>query len=119
MLNIKKELLVFFCACLTGVNVRAGYEILIFLRKMIIHNNLCFLSRIAASFHIERSRGSGRKLFWGSTLPGALKAKGGISDDSVGNSRTAYVHSHAAGSDRGCDPPDRRGYGKVFPDEKR
>ena len=40
MLNIKKELLVFFCACLTGVNVRAGYEILIFLRKMIIHNNL-------------------------------------------------------------------------------
>ena len=36
----KKELLVFFCACLTGVNVRAGYEILIFLRKMIIHNNL-------------------------------------------------------------------------------
>ena len=37
MLNIKKELLVFFCACLTGVNVRAGYEILIFLRKMIIH----------------------------------------------------------------------------------
>ena len=35
MLNIKKELLVFFCACLTGVNVRAGYEILIFLRKMI------------------------------------------------------------------------------------
>ena len=33
--------------------------------------------------------------------------------------RTAYVHSHAAGSDRGCDPPDRRGYGKVFPDEKR
>ena len=25
MLNIKKELLVFFCACLTGVNVRAGY----------------------------------------------------------------------------------------------
>ena len=24
----------------TGVNVRAGYEILIFLRKMIIHNNL-------------------------------------------------------------------------------
>ncbi len=31
----------------------------------------------------------------GSTLPGALKAKGGISDDSVGNSRTAYVHSHA------------------------
>lgn len=40
MLNIKNELLVFFCACLTGVNVRAGYEILIFLRKMIIHNNL-------------------------------------------------------------------------------
>lgn len=40
MLNIKKELLVFFCACLTGVNVLAGYEILIFLRKMIIHNNL-------------------------------------------------------------------------------
>ena len=39
MLNIKNELLVFFCACLTGVNVRAGYEILIFLRKMIIHNN--------------------------------------------------------------------------------
>ena len=30
MLNIKKELLVFFCACLTGVNVRAGYEILMF-----------------------------------------------------------------------------------------
>ena len=40
MLNIKNELLVFFCACLTGVNVRAGYEILIFLRKMIIHNTL-------------------------------------------------------------------------------
>ena len=42
MLNIKNELLVFFCACLTGVNVRAGYEILIFLRKMIIHNNLFY-----------------------------------------------------------------------------
>ena len=38
--RVWQELLVFFSACLTGVNVRAGYEILIFLRKMIIHNNL-------------------------------------------------------------------------------
>ena len=69
-------------------------------------------------FYIEQAEVR-EETFFESTLPGALKAKGGISDDSVGNSRTAYVHSHAAGSDRGCDPPDRRGYGKVFPDEKR
>ncbi len=37
MLNIKKELLVFFCACLTG-ECPGLYKILIFLRKMIIHN---------------------------------------------------------------------------------
>ena len=40
MLGIKNELLVFLCACLTGVTVRAGYGILTFFRKMIIHSNL-------------------------------------------------------------------------------
>ena len=44
--------------------------------------------------------------FFGSTLPGALKAKGGISNDSVGDSRTSHVHSRIAEFDRGCDPFD-------------
>ena len=45
--------------------------------------------------------------FFGSTLPGALKAKEGMSDDSFGDSRTAHVRSHSVEPDRGCDPSDR------------
>ena len=37
------------------------------------------------------------ELFCKMKLPGALKAKGGISGDSVGNPRTAHLHSHTVG----------------------
>ena len=47
------------------------------------------------------------ELFCKMKLPGALKAKGGITGDSVGNPRTAHLHSHVVGSDRGRDPSGR------------
>lgn len=40
MLGIENEMLIFLCACLTGITVRAGYQTLIFLRKIIVHSNL-------------------------------------------------------------------------------
>ena len=46
------------------------------------------------------------ELFCKMKLPGALKAKGGMSDDSVGDSRTSHVHPRIAEFDRGCDPFD-------------
>ena len=57
-------------------------------------------------FYIEQAEVPGGN-FFASALPGALKAKGGMSDNSVGDSRTAHVHSHTAGPDRGCDSSDR------------
>ena len=47
------------------------------------------------------------ELFCKMKLPGALKAKGGISGDSVGNFSTAHVRTRSDESDRGCDPSDR------------
>ena len=57
-------------------------------------------------FYLEQAEDSGGN-FFGSTLPGALKAKGGISNESAGDSRIAHVHSRVVELGRGCDPSDR------------
>ena len=66
-----------------------------------------FLSRIADSSCTWNEAEVPGGNFFGSTLPGALKAKGGMSDDSVGVSRIAHVHSRIVEPDRGCSPLDR------------
>ena len=58
-------------------------------------------------FLLRTSRGSGSGTFLEVPLPGALKAKGGMSDDFVGNFSTAHVRTRSDESDRGCDPSDR------------
>ena len=57
-------------------------------------------------FYIEQAEVR-EETFFESTLPGALKAKGGISNESAGDSRVAHVHSRVVELDRGCDPFDR------------
>ena len=57
-------------------------------------------------FYIEQAEVR-EETFFESTLPGALKAKGGMSDDFVGNFSTAHVRTRSDESDRGCDPSDR------------
>ena len=57
-------------------------------------------------FYIEQAEVPGGN-FFASALPGALKAKGGMSDDSFGDSRIAHVHSRVVELGRGCDPSDR------------
>ena len=57
-------------------------------------------------FYIEQAEVPGGN-FFESALPGALKAKGGISNESAGDSRIAHFHSCVAELDRGCDPSDR------------
>ena len=58
-------------------------------------------------FLLRTSRGSGSGTLLEVPLPGALKAKGGMSDDFVGNFSTAHVRTRSDESDRGCDPSDR------------
>ena len=57
-------------------------------------------------FYIEQAEVPGGN-FFESAMPGALKAKGGISNESAGDSRIAHVHSRVVELDRGCDPSDR------------
>ena len=52
-------------------------------------------------FYIEQAEVR-EETFFESTLPGALKAKGGISNESAGDSRIAHVYSCVAELDRGC-----------------
>ena len=55
---------------------------------------------------MERSRGSGSGTFL-EKLPGASKAKGGMSDKSDGDSHALHGHFQFSGIDRGRDPSDR------------
>ena len=59
-------------------------------------------------FHtsMERSRGSGSGTFL-EKLPGALKAKGGMSDESDGDSYALHGHFRFSGIDRGRSPSGR------------
>ena len=55
--------------------------------------------------HGTNQRLVGGELFW-ATPPQALKAKGGISDGSVGDVEPVDGHSYAIGIDHRGDPPD-------------
>ena len=57
-------------------------------------------------FYIEQAEVR-EETFFESTLPGALKAKEGISNESARDSRIAHVHSRVVELGRGCDPSDR------------
>ena len=67
----------------------------------------CFLPVIADSSFLhgmKQSSGSGTFL---EKLPGASKAKGGMSDESDGDSHALHGHFQFSGIDRGRDPSDR------------
>ena len=64
-------------------------------------------ARIADSSFLhgmKQSSGSGTFL---EKLPGASKAKGGMSDESDGDSHALHGHFQFSGIDRGRDPSDR------------